>query len=74
MVGLEYQAEVPSCLCHYKDEEKGEYYFFFFFFFCFHHTFLIYSLMWLLTVLLTIQLRIGDVHLVINFNIMYLVV
>lgn len=28
MVGLEYQAEVPSCLCHYKDEEKGEYYFF----------------------------------------------
>lgn len=31
MVGLEYQAEVPSCLCHYKDEEKGEYYFFFFF-------------------------------------------
>lgn len=27
MVGLEYQAEVPSCLCHYKDEEKGEYFF-----------------------------------------------
>lgn len=24
MVGTEYQAEVPLCLCHYKDGEKGE--------------------------------------------------
>lgn len=23
MVGTQYQAEVPSCLCHYKDGEKG---------------------------------------------------
>lgn len=25
MVGLQYQAEVPSGLCHYKEEEKGDY-------------------------------------------------
>lgn len=25
MVGIEYQAEVPACLCHYKDGEKGDY-------------------------------------------------
>lgn len=24
MVGTEYQAEVPSCLCHYRDGEKGD--------------------------------------------------
>lgn len=24
MVGTEYQAEVPSCLCHYKEGEKGD--------------------------------------------------
>ena len=24
MVGIEYQAEVPSCICHYKDGEKGD--------------------------------------------------
>lgn len=24
MVGSEYQAEVPSCICHYKDGEKGD--------------------------------------------------
>lgn len=27
MVGTEYQADVPSCLCHYKDGEKGDYFF-----------------------------------------------
>lgn len=27
MVGTEYQADVPSCLCHYKDGEKGEIFF-----------------------------------------------
>uniref|UniRef100_A0A8D2ZHR9 Mesoderm induction early response 1, family member 3 b n=1 Tax=Scophthalmus maximus TaxID=52904 RepID=A0A8D2ZHR9_SCOMX len=25
MVGTQYQAEVPSCLCHYKDGEKGDF-------------------------------------------------
>lgn len=30
MVGTEYQAEVPSGLCHYKDGEKGDYFFFVF--------------------------------------------
>lgn len=25
MVGTQYQAEVPSCLSHYKDGEKGNF-------------------------------------------------
>lgn len=30
MVGTEYQADVPSCLCHYKDGEKGDFFFYMF--------------------------------------------